>query len=314
MQKSSKMQKYTIEGSPITVTYGEDKENGVYLCAYDERLRHDETAKEEEKKVFQNQTKDKNGLYFNIRTGGQESAEKVSKTTMADFLQKFGVPEKQIEELLKAKAISSKCEICKTVTTTSCSKCHVVYYCSKECQTKDWSIHKYFCGSLPIPKKLPGEKSVYGILLPEKEKNPRLVKVLLKEKDIGGEIVAMPDCRAIIGAHCDHRDMPYNPLKGNKPLPKMLVFKFRDNFLNDGSLPNQTVANITKGKKTVDWRGPILVIKLKDCDDSTEYFDMEMKDLSDVIDFLLWYGTCSNEKETRQQFLNLGIDPVFFNM
>jgi hypothetical protein len=29
-----------------------------------------------------------------------------------------------------------------------CSGCHMAMYCSKECQKKDWSIHKPFCHSL----------------------------------------------------------------------------------------------------------------------------------------------------------------------
>ena len=305
------MQKYKIERSPITVEYGQEKESGVYLSAYDERLKIEETSEAEVNKVC----KQKNGLYFNIRTGGLENAEKVSKSTMAYFLQKFGVPEKQIEDLLKAKAIISKCELCKTVTTTSCSKCHVVYYCSKECQTKDWFIHKFFCESLPLPKKLPGENSIYGILLPEKEKNPKLVKVLFKQVKIEDKTFFLPDCKAILGADCDHGAMPYNPLKGNKSLPNTLDFFYRDNFFNDGSLPNQTVANITKGKHAHDWRGPVLILKhLRHFDETEECMDAEFNDLYDVIDYLMWYGTCSSESQVRQTFKEMGVEPIFFKL
>ncbi|KAF7364396.1 hypothetical protein MSAN_01100300 [Mycena sanguinolenta] len=33
-----------------------------------------------------------------------------------------------------------------------CGKCHVVWYCSKECQTKHWPKHKPICGEAGIPK------------------------------------------------------------------------------------------------------------------------------------------------------------------
>ncbi|KAJ7251866.1 hypothetical protein C8J57DRAFT_1351644 [Mycena rebaudengoi] len=33
-----------------------------------------------------------------------------------------------------------------------CGKCHIVSYCSKECQTKNWPEHKQTCGEAGIPK------------------------------------------------------------------------------------------------------------------------------------------------------------------
>ncbi|KAJ7436288.1 hypothetical protein B0H11DRAFT_2111080 [Mycena galericulata] len=33
-----------------------------------------------------------------------------------------------------------------------CGKCHIVSYCSKECQTQDWPKHKPTCGEAGIPK------------------------------------------------------------------------------------------------------------------------------------------------------------------
>ncbi|KAJ7251586.1 hypothetical protein C8J57DRAFT_1352125, partial [Mycena rebaudengoi] len=33
-----------------------------------------------------------------------------------------------------------------------CGKCHIVSYCSKECQTPNWPEHKQTCGEAGIPK------------------------------------------------------------------------------------------------------------------------------------------------------------------
>ncbi|CAB4421641.1 unnamed protein product [Rhizophagus irregularis] len=38
------------------------------------------------------------------------------------------------------------CNVCQKPSTTKCSKCHQTYYCSKECQKKDWKLHKKSCG------------------------------------------------------------------------------------------------------------------------------------------------------------------------
>ena len=42
--------------------------------------------------------------------------------------------------------MSYKCQYCKKDGTLRCSKCKRVFYCSKECQLRDWPIHKSVCG------------------------------------------------------------------------------------------------------------------------------------------------------------------------
>lgn len=37
------------------------------------------------------------------------------------------------------------CFVCGNQAINLCSKCHQVYYCSRECQRDDWSIHKHNC-------------------------------------------------------------------------------------------------------------------------------------------------------------------------
>jgi hypothetical protein len=38
------------------------------------------------------------------------------------------------------------CNVCQKPSTLRCSKCRQAYYCSKECQKKDWKLHKKSCG------------------------------------------------------------------------------------------------------------------------------------------------------------------------
>lgn len=39
----------------------------------------------------------------------------------------------------------NKCFECEKKTNMRCNKCKSIYYCSKECQTKRWKIHKEMC-------------------------------------------------------------------------------------------------------------------------------------------------------------------------
>ena len=41
--------------------------------------------------------------------------------------------------------MNSKCNTCNNKATKVCSKCKRVHYCSRNCQKKDWKVHKYKC-------------------------------------------------------------------------------------------------------------------------------------------------------------------------
>ena len=41
------------------------------------------------------------------------------------------------------------CEVCDDNPGRKCTKCQAAYYCSRECQRKDWKQHKKICGNLP---------------------------------------------------------------------------------------------------------------------------------------------------------------------
>jgi hypothetical protein len=47
----------------------------------------------------------------------------------------------------KCKVFCKECFIASS-KMKSCSRCHSVVYCSRECQVKNWSIHKLICGKL----------------------------------------------------------------------------------------------------------------------------------------------------------------------
>ncbi len=42
--------------------------------------------------------------------------------------------------------MEGKCRCCGKAASLRCSKCRKVFYCGKECQARDWPIHKKECG------------------------------------------------------------------------------------------------------------------------------------------------------------------------
>jgi len=59
----------------------------------------------------------------------------------------------QLAGLEKAKPRTRKCNYCKkegeSIKLYKCSRCKISEYCSKECQTNDWKVHKLECQKPP---------------------------------------------------------------------------------------------------------------------------------------------------------------------
>jgi len=59
------------------------------------------------------------------------------------------IVQKKLENLEK----KSKCTGCNKVGLKKCKSCKAVYYCSIECQKKDWKNHKVNCKATPKDEK-----------------------------------------------------------------------------------------------------------------------------------------------------------------
>lgn len=198
-----------------------------------------------------------------------------------------------------------KCEHCGKSGDKKCSKCHSVGYCSRECQLADWSAaHKFFCAALPFPSREPEENAVYGFLLQE-EGSIKIVKVkIIKKTD---KDLHEPELAPYLDPNGTIKPDPKKPPYGSNFLPKKpigvknfentLQINYRQKFLNDGSRANKCIQKLTGNKEHHDWRGPMLLLKLKIDPskdkiepESNPYIDMSMSDLQDMRNFFQWYG------------------------
>ncbi len=209
---------------------------------------------------------------------------------------------------------NNSCLICSQAATKLCSKCKVVYYCSRECQEADWSSHRFFCASLPFPPKVPAKKSINGVLLNPESSTPRLVEVPLIEWHFEGKSSIIPEVEPLIKATFLARNyMEINPFS-KKELRDVLVFEYRENFRSDGSKANKWIDNVHKGRQL--WRGPVLIYKVKGHDlfmlEQNGYADVNMKDFKDIVDFFK-YSHEHLTQNTRNLCSPALMDPVDYD-
>ena len=319
------MVRYAIDGSPISIGYGFDHIGGIFLSVMDDRLKYDENATDDVNQVFNGcetlnlALQDGGGCYLDFHTAYGGFGLKVSMNVMAVYLKRYGAPDNHIAELLKLagcsgngvtnKQNSSKivsksdfvvdtflvnhcCSVCLGRSGSACAKCHIKNYCGRDCQVNDWGRHKHFC-NLVFPPIKRNQNSVFGILLPENDVIPLIVEIPFKTVREDDENYVYPDPQLLFGRHIFVKSsfMFSNKLRGLEKLPNALTFKFNDNFMNDGSKVNKCIESITKGKADLNWRGPIIVTRIKKegyCPPHVYYEDIKMDDTSHIVDYLLF--------------------------
>ena len=316
------MPRFVIPGDPIEVAYGYEDDPGlanVFLSVYDKRLMYDGTAAKEVNEVTRKVGPGTgSGSYFELRTGRFGFGTQVDDQTMAVYLKRFGVPQEQIESLpLRvpkphvasglARARAGACPMCQKAATKKCGKCGSRAYCSDTCQREEWKIHKIFCALHPFPCK-PAGRYVTAMLLPEKEKQPRIVHVELEtHQDEDGDTYVMPCVRPFLG-EAFSRSLQSDLLPGYpmRHLTQPIHVAHRDAFLIDGSAENSCVANLfgalyngeSLGASHASlWCGPLVAFKSMPTPTigpmDPEFVDLEMADLHDVLEFLRQYGLAS---------------------
>lgn len=171
-------------------------------------------------------------------------------------------------------AVTEPCLVCGTLSTMRCSLCHKAHYCSPEHIQSDWPSHKINCYVRP-PKDARGDPEgafeISGILFPEDEDTPRIIKV----KCLGGYTLK--------GQWWQTKNLkPYIPDdekkgRGHVIMDGALVpgedsisygctseIFFRKNFLHDGSKINRCIQYMTNGQMAVPWAGPFIAFRYSD--------------------------------------------------
>lgn len=91
------MTRYTIEQGKIEIAYGTDHATGYFLAVVDQRLMWKENASETVNGTVEKIDAGGDGSYFNLHTGAGGFGFRVSKEVIAEFMQRYGVPEDKLK-------------------------------------------------------------------------------------------------------------------------------------------------------------------------------------------------------------------------
>ena len=189
--------------------------------------------------------------------------------------------------------MTSSCIICNSAETHLCKQCHAASYCSTACQKRDWPCHKLLCSSLSTETERPSPRHKRGILFRPDRNAPELAWIKCDEQpgDDYSPVFDIPDLRQIMGLPFQKltRTTFWKNFVRGRELKYLFETWMGDNFLNDGSLRNQSAAAATKGNMAHDWRGPLVVLKYNDLEERSRYADMGLQDFRDAVDYLTYY-------------------------
>ena len=215
----------------------------------------------------------------------------------------------------------SACLICNKSPAKDCASCKSARYCSRECQQLDWPLHKTLCKKIGKLSSRPTTPSKLGILLSADDPDPRFIwvpcpKAVLPQSSTRFD---SPVVEHLLGDRITHAAERFNVGKNEVrgyELDHTVVLHARDNWLNDGSKPNQAALALTDWKLPYDWRGNILIMSYKgmvgknvaaapDVKDALafllqeegerlepfqDYQDITLGDLRTAVDYLSRYG------------------------
>lgn len=175
------------------------------------------------------------------------------------------------------------CTVCGVLDTHFCGRCKSSRYCSQECQTDDWPLHKLLCKAFSNfdMTTRPSNRHFRGIVFPEDECKPQVA--WLKQSNI----------EPSMGPHKIQTLQLQNDAILLRALPDTIDIICRENFLADGSQLNKSITAVlaTFPKQSYRWRGPIVALGKKGRSASAGTCrDLGMNDFRYVANELIAYG------------------------
>ncbi|KAF8243908.1 hypothetical protein K440DRAFT_560295, partial [Wilcoxina mikolae CBS 423.85] len=193
---------------------------------------------------------------------------------------------------------TTECVMCNNAAQLRCSRCSSQWYCGKKCQKEDWRIHKLLCSERQKFSTRPSDDVRRAIVFEEDEPTVKFIWVPVVLKSDEGEMFESPCLEKYFGpGNNGHTQSYYNNVIRRRSLKEHIDLRHREFFLTDGSKPNKAVAALAGATDGDIWCGPLVALKFKDTIRNVLlggmdcfYTDMDMRDLREVVDYLVTYG------------------------
>lgn len=218
---------------------------------------------------------------------------------------------------MAAKNITEICNVCidetpRDARLKGCSCCHTIKYCSKECQSRDWPVHKIFCNLKPT---VDGDNSVQALLFPQNSQVPIFVRVNLDALGMGdvtqyipGTLGADVKCYSsnqfpqfrdenMVGSgyrlHFDYSLFYSTSSISENDCMKHVLTKCTKIRYGCGEIARIVGEDFWKGilDKQRKWKGPLIALKADKNEDNCRsvvpiYRDFEMGDIKYLVQYL----------------------------
>jgi hypothetical protein len=204
---------------------------------------------------------------------------------------------------------TTTCTFCGKGASELCARCKSLSYCSKECQTADWKVHKLLCATLKMFTAPPESDLRRAVLFPQDDDAPKWVWIIGEFDGDQHNPNALQNIlnNALPNPHDQANTFPRldrllrNDVRGRTPQHTLFMVSRKD-FQTDGSRLNKSVAKVTNGQMKIQWRGPIVfmarkgqattepAVSILPAQQLSDSEDMTTHDFRDVVDILSTYA------------------------
>ncbi|EKG15512.1 Zinc finger MYND-type protein [Macrophomina phaseolina MS6] len=188
--------------------------------------------------------------------------------------------------------------MCNDPGTKFCGRCHSIKYCLKECQTKDWPVHKVLCEAFAgfDFTSRPSPEHVLGLMFAPDKFKPELLWIHCPVSPASVPVYHSCD-------HPSHADVPTSQsfeLDFSKQLqrylPNSIILTYRDDY--DGLRRNRSLAALLwePGMVLYPWHGPLVAYSVRGRYVApTHARDLDPSCFRHIIDFLRLFNRINPE-------------------
>ncbi|KAG9085300.1 hypothetical protein FS749_004545 [Ceratobasidium sp. UAMH 11750] len=194
-------------------------------------------------------------------------------------------------------SLSNRCEVCQKGAFFQCTGCDSAWYCSEDCQRAAWPNHHAVCAppatGAPQHSLIESTTFVQALVLPANSSKPYITPVKVAARpELNGTMQWAPDFERTLSLGVTPASIVNSTGFGGSALRFPFHIFFRNTFMNDGSLLNESIRSLTRGGANHPWAGNVVVLKYHGSR-RERYRDFEITDIAVVANFFLRYPNLS---------------------